>query len=180
MGDMYTKCTTFFELYRLHRTHSSFRQRWPEISSGPPLFRFQLPSNILLWLFKRLCILFNFFFLTVFLLRIVRNGLSMLKCLSSGCRKYLPMLFLLRLQEWWVKPDYFSISFLMVYFECLSWLSPYLRSSWFLLQLLLLMAVFPPLELEFIAFTCSSLSWNSLLLMISSYILLLSSKFYFT
>ena len=70
---MHAWYTMFLELHRLPKGHSPLLLQLQDAPSGPPLFLFNSSCNLLLWLFKILCIFF-----TVFLLKISLNGLSLL------------------------------------------------------------------------------------------------------
>ena len=110
--------------------------------------------------------------LPVFLLKFFLNGLSLLKCLSRRFRKNLPMLMLVNLQKGRLNEITFLFLFLPRLFEwsLLLLLSPTSKNEQ-VSQLLLL-----PLEPGFTGITKSSLPWNPMFLMASSYILLLFTK----
>ena len=101
MEEMHDWFTAFLELHHPPKRHHLFLLQMQDLSSGPPLFQFNSSSNLLLWLFKILFILFVpvLLIFTVFLLKIFLNGLSLLMCLSRRFRKYLPMLMWVSLQN---------------------------------------------------------------------------------
>ena len=92
-------------------------------SSGSLLFQFNSSSNLLLWLFKILCISFvqELQSLTVFLSKIFPNGLSQFKCLSRRFRKYLPMLMLVSLQNGGLNQITLLFLFFLVYLSDYFW-----------------------------------------------------------
>ena len=111
---------------------------------------------------------------SVFLLKILFNGLSLLICLSRRCRKYLSILMLASQQNSGFK----QTTFLFLFFPPLF--------SWLLLLIMspILMSVrVPPwlflkLELWSTRVKYFSLPWNPLSFRASSYLLLFSSKIF--
>ena len=101
IGEMHAWYTTFLELQRPRKGHSSLFLQLQDVTSGLLSFAISSFSSLLIWLLKMLFIFLvqEKLIFTVFLSKILLNGLSLLKCLSRSCRKYLPILMLVSLQN---------------------------------------------------------------------------------
>ena len=173
---MHAWYTTFLVVQRPPKGHSPLFLQLQDSTFGFLSLVVSSLSSLQLWLLSMLCIFFvqEYLIFTEFLLKILLNGLPLLKCLSSRCRKYLPMLMLVSLQNGGLN----QTTFLFLFFPCLfPWLlliiiSPTLRGVW------VPPLFFLALELRSTGVKYSSLPWNPLSFRASSYLLLFSSKIF--
>ena len=167
---------TFLELQRPPKGHSSLFLQLQDPISGFLSLVISSLSCLRLWLLK---MLYTFLvqqqlIFSVFLLKILLNELSPLKCLSRSCRKYLRILMLASLQNEGLN----ETTFLFLFFPRLF--------AWLLLLIIsptLMCVRVPPLllltlEVRSTGVKYSSLRWNPLSFRASSYLPLLSSKIF--
>ena len=171
---MHACYTTFLVVQCPPKGHSSLFLQLQDSTFGFLSLVVSSLSSLLLWLLTMLYIFLvqEFLIFTVFLLKILPNGLSLLKCLSRTCRKSLPILMLVSLQNGGIN----QITFLFLFFHRLfPWLllliiSPTLK------RVRVPPLLFLALELRSTGIKYSSLPWNPLSFRASSYLLLFSSK----